>query len=807
MAILAIAAAALTVATLVAAPARAQDLQYYNIRAQALDGALIEFAEDAGVSLGFPADGLPDRQTRSLVGVMGVEDALNRLLADSGFAAQRTGDRAWRIAPVAPDPAAPSAPAAAPRPRETPPPAPQPFDRILVVARQPVALRSAARSAAQADAARLQQLGAHSASDLASEIGGLQFTNVGRGRNKALLRGVSGGAMTGRAQATTGIYFGDVRLTYAAPDPDLQLVDIRTVEVLRGPQGALYGAGAIGGVLRIEPNPPDLYDRFGTAYVSGESGSQGSDGGNLELTANAPIVAGRLALRGVYYDQQFGGWLQNPALGIEDINRTRRSGQRLTALARLTDNLELELRGLRQEIDSRDSQYLIVLPGGGLARPALVEPHYANFVEANGTLRWSVPFGDVASTTGYVSHDVGSRYDATGLFGALGLSTTQARPLDEEDRLRILVHETRVSSPAGAATSWFLGVFLSSGRNDRDVMLRDGPAPDFPDTAYKEDRNDHLSETALFGEATWTLAPTLTLSTGGRLLRYALRTDAEAEAGPVGDSFSGRIEKTGFAPDLRLAWRPAATLTLHVSASEGFRSPGFNTGGAGAVSFAGPTQPFRIYQGDTLWTYELGASWIAPDNAAALTVTAFRNRWSRIQTDELTSGDFLFTGNAGDSDGYGVEASGWWRVTPDLTLRANALVNEPELTAPAPSFPGLRDSVLPGTPELSGGASVHYEREISLLGRALTLSADLSGAWTGKSRLAFGTSGEVGGYATIGARIALAHDGWEAAIHGDNIFGAEGNTFSNGNPYQIARRTMITPLRPAVFGLSLRREF
>src|SRR5205085_621294 len=102
-------------------------------------------------------------------------------------------------------------------------------------------------------------------------LSGLTVTNLGPGRNKLFVRGLSDGAASGHAQAMVGLYFDDMRLTYNAPDPDLRLVDIDRVELLRGPQGSLYGSGSLGGVLQVVSNRPNATARSGFVSARAET--------------------------------------------------------------------------------------------------------------------------------------------------------------------------------------------------------------------------------------------------------------------------------------------------------------------------------------------------------------------------------------------------------------------------------------------------------------------------------------------------------------------------------------------------------
>lgn len=103
-------------------------------------------------------------------------------------------------------------------------------------------------------------------------------TYLGAGRNKLFIRGIADSSFTGPTCATVGQYFGDLRLSYNAPDPDLRLADLAAVEVLEGPQGTLYGAGSLGGLIRLVPNAPDPTRFSGSAMLGGSATTHGAPG-------------------------------------------------------------------------------------------------------------------------------------------------------------------------------------------------------------------------------------------------------------------------------------------------------------------------------------------------------------------------------------------------------------------------------------------------------------------------------------------------------------------------------------------------
>jgi iron complex outermembrane receptor protein len=279
-----------------ARPAEASDRRLnLHIPSQQVEAALLEMALQARMSLG--GDLSACRGVAPAVnGTMTLDSALSRLLAGSGCTYSVSGSgailirRAERARPaiVAPPP---------PPPRSVVPvtvevateEASALSDVIVTAERRPESPQNAAIAVTALSGEQITVAGAGNAHDLSNMVAGMTVTNLGSGRNKILLRGMSDGAFTGLTQSTVGLYLNLVPITYSAPDPDLKLIDLDRVEVLRGPQGALYGTGPIGGVVRIVTRSPDPLDY--TMDLSGTRSVTEGGGANTDYSAvvNLPL--------------------------------------------------------------------------------------------------------------------------------------------------------------------------------------------------------------------------------------------------------------------------------------------------------------------------------------------------------------------------------------------------------------------------------------------------------------------------------------------------------------------------------------
>jgi outer membrane receptor protein involved in Fe transport len=338
-------------------------------------------------------------------------------------------------------------------------------------------------------------------------------------------------------------------------------------------------------------------------------------------------------------------------------------------------------------------------------------------------------------------------------------------------------------------------------------MVRDGAVGVWPDTAYREHRVDSIDEAALFGEIAWRLSANASMATGVRVFRSNLATHATTVE-PIVNATAASSEHlvdVGVAPDIRLSYQASTNALFYLSAAEGYRSGGFNTGGPIGLSF-GALQPHARYAGDHIWTFEAGGRFDFADGRLRLQPVAFLNDWRDIQTDTLHANGFTYSGNVGDARSFGIELGARYLPTDHFSINADILFNEPELTGVSASFPDAAHGALPGSPEYSASASIRYEDALSLGDGSTPWFAQIDTRYVGDAKLGFGEGPRVGGYITIDARIVVSFAAWSAMLYVDNLTDSDGPTFSVGNPYQPTLQ-METPLRPLTIGFSLERAF
>ena len=312
-----------------------------SIPAKPYADALIDLGVQTNVSIiGTSACGAAG--SAGLVGGLTLDEALTRLLAGAPCSYRILDPRTVRISP-----------AAAPRARATPVGAANLVAELLVTAtKRPASAGQLPASITVIPRGQIELTGAADVLQTTAQLSGVITTNLGPGRDKLILRGLSDGAFTGRARSTVGSYLDDAPVNYNAPDPDLRLVDIERIEVVRGPQGALYGSGSLSGVYRIVTRKPDL-----TSFAFGAAGEIDSTYGGepsqeIEAYANLPLLRGVAAARLVAYRDIAGGFVDNADLRLSDVNRSTREGGRAGLRLQLGDTWQVDLSATSQRLRS-----------------------------------------------------------------------------------------------------------------------------------------------------------------------------------------------------------------------------------------------------------------------------------------------------------------------------------------------------------------------------------------------------------------------------------------------------------------------
>ncbi len=746
-----------------------------DVSATSLPQAVGELAREANVSIG--AEGpLPRVSVHPVKGAMSIESALARMLAGSGFRARRVGPTAWRIERD-PRPEARSSRRQIAR-RDPVPTRPAPLAAEIIVTgnKEVLSLGETPSAVSVVKPSGLPGPAAGNGSGaVAAETEGLVITGEGVGRNRMFIRGIADSPFAGSSQSTVAVLLGDTRLTWSAPDPDLRLVDVERVEVLKGPQGSLYGTGALGGIYRVVPRPADPATATYEVGAAAASVAGGERGANGYAVANLPVVRDRAALRLIAFGDLVPGWLDTGTR--PDSNRTTAVGTRATLGIDPGKGWRIDATGLGQWLNSADSGY--VYARHARTRPAQVaEPHDNDLL--HGSLRIAREGGPVSFlfTTGYTGQTVDDRYDAT--IGADGLGLPDPLRLDDDRKYTVWDSEARANGRAGSFR-WLAGVsYIEATRHQTRRLTNRGG-----DTLVLDSDLRRANEAAIYGRATISPLKAFDVTVGARLSQsyQRIRRGNQTAEGQRTESV------WTFAPSLKLSWQPRYGRLLYLGYDEGRREGGATIAADGSLD--------RL-DGDELTT--ISAGWREGAGPLRFDIGLYGSRWRNVQSDVLRPGGLIETRNVGAGSVIGGEVSFDADIARGWSISGGAMVQSAMLDLAGASVDPV-DRRLPVVPRstLRLGATRAFA-----LG-SWDITASVHGRYVGKGRLSFDPAldRKLGGYLETSLRLAAERGRWRAELSAANLFNSRADVFAYGNPLRVLGYPQHVPLDPRRVVLSL----
>jgi iron complex outermembrane receptor protein len=791
-------------------------VHHFAIPAKPVAEALIDFALQSNLSIGGDVRCLG--QAAALDGDFTIEAGLARLLAPTACGFRNVAPdtvlifarpRARTPAPT-PSPSPVGGPAAAGRPARDAPLS----DVIVTATKRRALIEDLPYAISRIGERELREFGAVDTSDIAAGQATITTTNLGPGRDKVLLRGLSDGAFTGRTQSTVGLYLDDTPITYNAPDPDLRLVDVQSLEVLRGPQGSLYGGGSLSGIYRVITRKPSLNVLSGELLIGGSETEGGAPSSEVEGVLNLPLLRDTAALRIVGYGEDDGGYIDDTALRAKNVDATTRSGGRV-ALRLLADaDWTVTTGGAFQAIQTQDTQYVTPSQGRLHRANAIGEASGDTFAQGFVTLEREGSAINFRSSTALVDRRIASVTDAStalAIFADTG-SPDGVGAYDEPIGISTLSEDAVWSSPNTGRWRWLVGAYGSLTQENTRSIVRTGDlnGQGLTLALYEEHRKDRLGEAALYGETSYALTGRLTATAGLRYSDTAVSTASTRTAPQSGlsRSFKGEQDFVGASPKAALDYRFTDADRVYALVSEARRAGGFNTGAPLNATFSTATGGglSRRFDPDELWNLEAGVKAEFADRRLMLTSALFYNDWRDIQTDQYLPSGLSYTTNAGDGRNYGLESDIDLRPAPNLLIATNALVDRPQLTRPQPGFLTSAGGGLPGVPDVTFGAQTSYDWPI---GANLTARVNAQAEYIGRSHVTFNPalSPAMGGYVLDQISGQIEARRWRLAAYLINITNARGNTFTYGDPFAAGRLTDETPQRPRTLRLTLSAAF
>jgi outer membrane receptor protein involved in Fe transport len=678
------------------------------------------------------------------------------------------------------------------------------IEQIIVTATlRETALQDVPLSVTALTGAELERINADSFSGYLERVPGVTVVDAGPGFQKIAIRGIADGGRL-YTNTLTGIYLDNTPLDFAGVDPDLKLVDVARVEVLRGPQGTLYGSGSMGGTIRTVTNRPN-YDEF-EASVGSRYGDtrHGDTSFHIDGTVNLPVMEDRLAIRASAYRRDNGGYINDTVNDVADFNSEDTVGGRLAVGIKATDRLSFTLMGLHQDMD------LDGFPDDDPDSPPLenavtfTPENSGQEVDLyNALVDWDAgPVTLVSSTSGY-EQDQLSTFDVSFAVRALlGLPEVAASTIVNTIDVERLVHETRVLSNDDGRWSWLAGVFYSDFEN----TIREQTALEGTGLLINSSLYSRLEQTAGFGEISWQLSDSLEGTVGLRVYKYdleSINTFHGAILQPPGMSQTFASED-GVSPKFNLAYAPNDGLMMYMQVAKGYR-PGVGNEDWSAQC---PDEDIVLQaDSDTIWNYELGSKLTFANGRGFLNGSVYYIDWDDIQINlQLESCGFGQVVNAGAAESKGFDLEVTFFPTDNLEVSGNVAYTKAEVTEGAEALGGTNGEQIPMVPERTGNLLVRQAFPLSNDSKTAFVQANYH--YVDKQRNMFSSNPAAGAvvlddYYLINCRIGLSSDRWSAELYVDNVtderIELDASTFLGV--------TEMTRNRPRTIGVSVRAYF
>lgn len=502
----------------------------------------------------------------------------------------------------------------------------------------------------------IKRIGASTIEDLSRGFASVSVQNLGPGQSQVAMRGVSAGQIVRDqpgVKEQVGIYMDDSVVSLSLFTPDFDLFDLNRVEILRGPQGTLYGAGSVGGTIRYITNQPELRQNYGLAEAEFNSVTDGDFGWHTKGMANIAL-SDNSALRLVGYTTEYGGYidaLSENGTRQDDVNTGTRQGVRASLLRDLNDRVSLLPRLIYQKVKTggfnREEVFNLFANPYTKTRPAIQlddRQQYLlldeKFEDETLLLDLKINAGfkgfEISSISTFIRRDLLASRDASALTGSvsvdLGFPEQQvARPSNLRDTTELdqFTQEIHLTSTHESPLQWLVGMFYSDQQRNYaqrlptpgydavvDSVLGPGVSAgamnDYPlmDSPYNSDLSYDISQIAVFGELSYALNERLDLTLGTRWYDWEEeRTFYSGGLFSNGDLQTDSTKSNGFSPRLLARFRVNENLTWNAQASRGFRQGGVNDPlnaslctGSDLANFGS----FQAYDDESIWNYETG---------------------------------------------------------------------------------------------------------------------------------------------------------------------------------------------------------
>ncbi|WP_172675920.1 TonB-dependent receptor [Croceitalea dokdonensis] len=664
----------------------------------------------------------------------------------------------------------------------------------------------------------VEQIGIRDINEVLAFVpGASEDLSFGAGLRQYQLRGIP----QGPGDPTIGYYVDDIPFNFFGFRwaPLGRTFDVSRVEVLRGPQSTLYGAGAMGGVIKFVTNKPNLYEFGGKAVAGLTTLADGDSGYYTDLALNVPIIKEKLAIRLTGSLEQIGGYADNnPELLQEDfaknINEADISQFRAQLLYQPTENFQIRASYYRNENEQDGGTFLSELDPEILLG-SKNDIARANWEVFSGTLQYDFSFATLTSTFSSINVEstVSTSLFLGDVFGTgepLGLLTSFS-----DNNVKGFNHETRITSRGDGPFKWLGGFYFVESDATFDSFI----VPELAFFPPSESLSQSVSP-SFFGEVSYGFLDNKLVALAGLRTFRDRRTFTEDfisftadGAVPVTDQQQNTF--TSINPRLNLSYQPNENTNFYINAAKGFRGGQFNSNAVVAEHTAFGLPASNLIESDEIWSYEVGSKLSLAENQVSVELAAYRQNWSNaiLQFAVVSFADY----NVGDVLGQGIDlgvayapANTPWTFTATANLNSTEFDDiRPELLESIEVPSGVADpptievqplgfqngDAYPFVPNFTFAASINYNKTFGTKG------------WGTNNTVSFSHRGEQPGNGDIVSdplslmrlRLGVTKDNFAITLFGNNLFNDRDSNYAQRTP----ALTAFTPTLPRQLGLEV----
>ena len=705
-------------------------------------------------------------------------------------------------------------------------------DRVIVVTAQKreQQLIDVPQSITAVGGSTLERQQASNFQDYLKLVPGLQLNQSTAGQGRLVLRGIN----TGGVASTVGVYMDETTfgsssglVNGAILSGDFDTFDLERIEVLRGPQGTLYGASSLGGVLKFVTKRPNT-----EAFEARARGSvETVKGGDLSYMGSAVVnvpLGDTLAVRATGFYRDFGGFIDSIGTGgsdvEENINDYRSYGGRVSALFEPSDQFSVQVGAYFQNLESDASSSVESNPTtartlyGRLTQSQFV-PEFTDvkYRVYNGVINYDFGFASLVSATSYSTLDQQFRSDLTPQFGGLIQAIFKVPNnflLRQQTEVKRFTQEVRLQSPESDSFEWLIGGYYSDEKGLIDQAF-DAVAPNtftsvpgLPLLGIARSTSKYR-EFAGFANATIYLGDRFDVTFGGRYSenkQTAGQSSDGALAGGPRTLPSTQSKEDVFTYSVAPKFKVSDQVSVYARVAKGFRPGGPN------VLAPGAPENLRSYASDSLISYELGVKAETLDRTFSIDAAVYQIDWKDIQVFGQIN-NFGVNFNGGKAESKGFEFTATMRPTAGLAFSVNGAYTDAKLKDDTPAqVGGLAGDQLPFTPKYSIGTNADYEwalgeNSTAFVGASLRALSKQTATYNLAFRNANGRQRSLPAYEVLDLRAGVDFGKFSLEAYVKNLTDSDGKTSFEAPGNSPLGAAVTGVIRPRTMGVTLTAGF